>query len=453
MAVSPQDFPANALWLYSDIDRTGYYLFVKRGKCFSIGQANDLLPAHLRQRRSTTERGLNIAYSSLMAMRYIYRELALHHPDFSTRFAQIAKYADWQTTQASIADAREATNGGRSSGRTVGAGLGQERRVFTDTQFGIAPPNRFVYRMVRQAEQEDDAAAARRKAAMPRQHTALRDEMPSLPLAVRTARFLTPEGTTRTEVYWGLRTTHLRSDTAPSTGAVMHLSGIRYDAAYQREDSIQRQYVIRNATVQDDRVVLPPPLNLPGGGSAPYHVALEWLQFDANASNNGTVRLGNHRTTTVARVDSLQPLRGDTQRLEVSDIQVRFLSDRSAPPAAWEDASKPYPFRTIDASTPLVLYFEVYHLLFNSNDQTRYRITYQVETRTDAGWSELPPGTTDRVGTEATYSGTSRRTREFIMLDLARFVADHEHLRIAVQVTDTVNGKTVQRSVNFQIAN
>lgn len=453
VAVSPSDFPENELWTYPHIDPSAYYLFAKPRQCFVTAQANDLLPKHLRQRRGSSDRGLNIAYSALMAMRYIYHNLAMFHPDFSARFTDVAKYADWQTTRASVAEARAATGGGRQGGRSVGGGMGQERRVYANPQMGIDPPNRFVSQMVRRARREDEAAAKRRKEVMPRQYSERSSPAP-LPVAVRTARVLTPGGSTRVAVSWGLRPEALdaaASDT--SRGALIRFSGVRYDAAYRRQADVAQQYVIENDAGRRDSVLQPQAVTIPGR-AAPYHIALQWLQFDAYAPPEGIVDVGAFRRETTVRVDSVQPLRAEGRRLEMSDLQVRTLPTPDAPPAAWEDASAPYPFDAITPTTPLLLHFELYHLTFGADDRTRYTIDYAVETKTDDGWEDVPgAGAGDAVSTRATYGGASRRTREFIALDLTALdLTPGRALRVAVRVTDETTGARAERAVTFTVA-
>ena len=77
--VPPSSFPESEIWLYTHIDESGFYLFAEEdtSDCFAMAQANELMPRYLTRQRSNSERGLNIAYSALMAMRALYQELAL----------------------------------------------------------------------------------------------------------------------------------------------------------------------------------------------------------------------------------------------------------------------------------------------------------------------------------------------------------------------------------------
>ena len=234
--IPPGSFPESEIWLYTHIHDSGFYLFAEAdtSDCFVIAKANDLLPDYLTRQRSSSERGLNIAYSALMAMRAVYRELALYHINFSGRYSEIADYAGWQEMQsmaATMADrlgTENAASGGQRS-VTVGAGVGQTRRVFSDPSLGFGFPNHFVRRMVSRARREDRAAAERRKEAMPRQHTTLLDDSPQLPVAVRTARFLEADGDTRTEVYWGVSAAELPlSEDDSLNSSLLSVSAVQY---------------------------------------------------------------------------------------------------------------------------------------------------------------------------------------------------------------------------------
>ncbi|MFB6273826.1 MAG: hypothetical protein ABEL51_13110, partial [Salinibacter sp.] len=145
-------------------------------------------------------------------------------------------------------------------------------------------------------------------------------------------------------------------------------------------------------------------------------------------------------------------LRAEGPQIEMSDVKVWTVSDTAslAPTTLTEQAS-PYPFRTLAPNTPVLLSFEVYHLAYNADDRTRYTVTYEARGQTKRGWTKLFRGTdTQRTSTEMTTTGTDRRTRETIRLDLSQIQRDEpQNVRVTVRVTDEVSGTSVSRSLDF----
>ena len=199
---------------------------------------------------------------------------------------------------------------------------------------------------------------------------------------------------------------------------------------------------------------MPEPLTFRGATDL-YHLGLQWGQYQlwpTDASTPGKKRLGPQRRMATARADSLEPLRAEGPRVEMSDVKVLTLSDTTARTlAAATEQATPYPFRTLSADTPLLLSFEVYHLSYDADDRTRYTIAYEAEGATKRGWTRLFRGTdTQRTTTEMTREGTSPRTEETILLDLSRIERDEpQDVRVTVRITDEVTGRTVSRAVDF----
>lgn len=463
--VPPSGFPKSEIWLYTHIDESGYYLFAEEGStdCFSISKANDLIPSNLTMQRPDTKRGLNIGYSAMMAMRAIYRELALYHINFSSRFTDIANYVGWQQMKASLAEAAERTGreyqgmaGERST--VVGAGVGQTRRVFSNTTLGYGSPNDFVARLTMRAERADREAAERREEAMPRQHTTLFEGAAHLPVAVRTARFLNTDGTTRTEIYWGVPVSGLRLDTEGDPSAegpsLITFSAVQYNGHHQSRQQKNREYQVDVRGRDGAQRIVPPPVTFQGL-TAPYHLGMQWEQYELwqrESSSAGIPSLGRKRRIATARIDSLQPLRTEGPRVEMSDVKVMTLPDTSAQTLARPmEHGQPYPFRNLSTDTPLLLAFEVYHLTYGRNDRTRYTIAYEAEGVTRRGWTRLFRGNEiQSTSTEMTMEGSARRTRESILLDLAEInQGEPQTVRVTVRVTDEVTGSSVSRNVNF----
>jgi hypothetical protein len=362
-----------------------------------------------------------------------------------------------QATAAEMAErfGREPAASAGQQSVEVGAGVGQTRRVFSNSSLGFSFPTQFVTRMVTRARQEDRRAAERREEAMPRQHTTLLEGAAQLPVAVRTARFLEPDGTTRTEVYWGVPAARLPLTEDDSlASSLITFAAIQYDDTRQAVQRQQRRYRVEVESTDDPRLIVPSALTL-RGATDPYHLGLQWGQYQlwpADSSAPGRKRLGPQRRMATARADSLQPLRAEGPRVEMSDVKVLTLPDTSARTLAnpMERAS-PYPFRTLSAGTPLLLSFELYHLTYGGDDRTRYTIAYEAEGETKRGWTRLFRGTdTQRTSTEMTMAGTDRRTQETILLDLSQIERDEpQDVRVTVRVTDEVSGTTVSRTVDF----
>jgi GWxTD domain-containing protein len=460
--VPPASFPKSEIWLYPQVDESGFYLFAEEetSDCFAVATANDLLPSTFKMHRGNSGRGLNIAYSSMMAMRAIYRELALYHPNYGSRYADIANYAGRQEMNANVAEIKEALTGeyepsGATRSVKVGAGAGQTRRVFSNPNLGLEFPSQFVSRMVSRAEREDEAAAQRRKENMPRQYTALHGNTPSLPVAVRTARFLNDDGTTQTEVYWGVSATQARlrpddGDASPAP-SMIRFSAVRYNRDRSQAQRLHRRLQLPAEPSRLGDAVVGTPVTF--RSSALHHLTMQWAQHQLWQRKDSTIAgLGPKRRFTLARADSLRPLRADERRLEMSDLKVLSLPDTAlATLNAPNEAARPYPFDAITPDTPLLLDFEVYHLTYGADDRTQYTVSYEVEGRTRRGWTRLFRGQDTRsTSTTMTRSGMSRRTDELILLDLSE-IADgaEQDIRVTVRVRDEQAGTSVRRTLDF----
>ena len=462
--IPPAAFPKSEIWVYPQIDKSVYYLFAEKGTsdCFAFATTNDLLPNTLTMGRGNSERGLNIAYSSLMAMRAIYRELALYHPAFSARYSDIANYAGRQEMEAAIAEVAEATGEdyqppGAGDMVTVGAGVGQTRRVYSNPTLGVAPLTQFVARMVSRADQADETAVRQREKVMPRQHTRLHEDTTKLPVALRTARFLNTDGTTRTEVYWGVSSAEARlqpeDDGEAPAPSMIRFSVVRHNADRSQAQRRRRHLRLPAVPSQQRPYFVGGPVAFQG--ATLHHLSMQWAQYPLRETTDGTrAALGTRHRFALARADSLQPLRAEG-RLEMSDLKVLSLPDTSK--ASLTDpmeAATPYPFHTLSADTPLLLSFEVYHLAYDADDRTRYSVSYDVKGETRRGWTRLFRGQdTQRTRTTTTHEGTSRRSNEVILLDLSEIDREEaQDVRVTVRVTDETTGRTVARSIDFVLS-
>jgi GWxTD domain-containing protein len=454
---TPSGFPEAELWVYPQIDTAAYFLFVEdQGSgCYDISPTEELMPAPLRYGRGGSDRGLNIAYSSLMALRAIYEELSLYHIDYSGRYTEIANYANWQEMMATAARAGMAPGGVQQT--RVGAGAGMTRIVSSDPLFGQEEPSQFIQQIMARAQREDRNAAQRRDEAMPRRYSALQEDTPRLAAQMRAARFLNADGTTRTEVYWGVPTDEVRlrdDENGRLLPSMIRLSALQADAAQRLERRLTRRYRIDSARASGQSFVAPS-LTFDSSSSARFHLRLQWTQYRLWDTPDSTqFGLGPKHRVAFTRVDSLKALR-TAGPLEMSDVEVMRLSDTTgAARARPRKHATPYPFRRLTADTPLLLAFELYHLTRGADDRTRYTLAYDVRGRTQRGWTRLVRGQdTQRTRTETTVEGTRRRTNETILLDLSELVRDEaQTVQVTVRVTDEVADTTQARTVEFELA-
>ncbi len=451
--VTQNEFPENELWSYTRIDDSAYFIFTENARqCYEVGGALDLVPSRLIQVRGRSERAENIAYSGMMALRYIYQELSLFHIDFSSVYSQIETYVSFQEEEATRAELGEAFGTAIGSGgtqtRTVGAGLNQTRRVSSSSNFGIPSPSGFIPSVATQIEQEDRASAHRRKKRLPRQVTDLMTSEELIPVAVQTVRFLNPDGTTRIEMAWGLQNQHLLplDSDAEARPSILIIDAVQFDTEYQRVDQVEQKYTIQPSSLVEQDLFVSPPLVFDDMRDL-AHIGIQWRQFDIEGRLSEDATVGEQMRVATVRSDSLRPLHASGKRLEVSDVQSMVS------PSGVVDDAVAFPFASLNPDTPLVLYFEVYHLAYGDNDQTRYTVAYDVERRAPKGWRRLF-GSEDieKTTTEMTYSGTERRTEEFISIDLSTLRQPKtQELRVTVRVTDTITGETVARVKRIQL--
>ena len=146
-------------------------------------------------------------------------------------------------------------------------------------------------------------------------------------------------------------------------------------------------------------------------------------------------------------------LEANPDQLEMSDLKPLFASGEDDGLDAQLSEAPPYPFAQIAPDTPIALYFELYHLGFDSDERTRYTVEYDVERRTEQGfWASLFRGEdVRRTTTRTTYEGSSSTEQEYILLDLSAFEDPTGDLMVTIRVTDENTGRTVSRSIDFRV--
>lgn len=450
--VSSFEFPKNEIWTYPQIHHAAYFIFVEDDDHYYIGSSSDLIPRRLSNTFSNSDRHLNRAVSALAAMRYIFRDLALYHSDFGTLYNDIDNYASWQEMNATQFRATGRAPAGTTV-RTVGAGIGQERLVFSSPSLGIGTPSQFVQRTAMEQKTLDYHAERIRTKELPPQTTAIFDDVESLSLTMRTARFLEPNGATRTEVYWGTLASNLTLDEEyADKSSLVKLTAVEYAPNYDRRRTRGKWYDTGPAASQQGLVV-PNTFSIKSASDI-YHLGLQWEQYSADLSGN-RIQLDDQLRVTTRRLDTLAALNATPSQLEMSDLKPLLPngSDEALTAASLETAS-PYPFDRIGPEASLLLYFEIYHLGFDSDDRTRYAVEYDVTRRTERGrLTRLFRGDEEESTTASTtYEGDSRTAKEQILIDLSDWENEKPGaLTVTVRITDEVTGQQVERAIDFEI--
>lgn len=449
--VSSFEFPKNEIWTYPQIHHGAYYIFVEDNDRYYIGTSSDLLPSRLTNTFSNSERHLNRAVSALAAMEYVFRDLALYHADFGILYDKIANYANWQEMKATEYRATGRVPAGTRM-QTVGAGIGQQRLVFSSPAFGIGMPSQFVQSTSIEQRTLDMQARRLRREVMPVQATDLFSDLEPMTISTRTARFLEPNGRTRTEVYWGTRTRELQLDEDDADkNSLIKLTAVSYDTDYTRRGAKDKWYSV-DAAPGVSGLVVPGVFSI-NGMSGTYHLGLQWEQYTADV-RGARVALDEQLRIATQRVDTLSALSAAPDQLEMSDLRPMLPGEDFLARGASPEAATPYPFEEIAADASLVLYFELYHLGFGSDDQTRYTVEYDVMRQAERNRiARLFRGNKeDRTTASTTYEGDARRTEEQILIDLSEWPEDESGtLTVTVRITDEVTGQQIERAIDFAV--
>ncbi len=165
------------------------------------------------------------------------------------------------------------------------------------------------------------------------------------------------------------------------------------------------------------------------------------------------VLLGPQIQVGLQRSDRLEPLRSDGTALEMSDLRPMFTLFTAAALASADDPlenTDPFPFSFAPSQGSLVLQFEVYNLMFDADDRTRYLIEYEVARRDRERGLRGVLGQTrlERTAARTEHEGQHRVAQEYIVLDPAEWTGESE-LILTVRVTDAVAGRSVERSLVF----
>lgn len=420
-------FPVeNEAWIYSDLDPPRHYLFVrssKKGHPYLEGTARDLFPVSIRRPPTRSLRPGAMQEWKIHFALYadIYRQLMPADQRYAARYTRLRSYNP-------ISD----------------------------------PPPR-IYMGIQMAHNENsNRQIQREQERVPKQQSQILSTHSSMPLAVRTARFLEEDGTSRTEVYWGAHTDSISPSTewrdgaralghTPSGDFEVTTSGALRDSSLQALDHRTTLDTISAGEI-GNRKRLPTRALVLDGDQGPKELQLEWIQRSVGTDGSeGPISFVTRKKRTLPALSS------EPSAIEVSDVVPLRVPQqgRPLPGSVSEARQRVIPYKVVSRERPIALGFQIYRLTFGADDRTRYTVEYDVSTQELRegffGWLGQTEGA--RTSTSSTYSGTSRRTTEYILLELSDSfdLPDRAEVEITVRVTDEVSGQTADRSISLTL--
>lgn len=420
----------NEFWTYKHIDQSAQYLFVRdRQDYYKEGEVLDLIPREWQLGHSSFGRGRKKAVQFLERLEYVLRGLATYDADYGMRYGEVSDYM-MSTVRSGVSDP---VNGA---------------------------PSQFASSMIAENENEDAKNKASRELYLPPAYTSVGDEYAPLPVQVRYARFL-DGAKTHVEVYWSMPVSGLewsaemvKDLNLPEESSGLH--AIVTTVAKETPDHVVEsvhygQEVVRT---QEQTNGFLSPITVPITSGAPlFHVAMQWDAYTIEVGQKrGKARLGKLIKRKSLRLDSLQALDGSGRSLVMSDLKPLTNPSGDMQSLPSDSTWAPYPFQRVASDVPLALYFEVYNLTYDENDQTRYQIEYEVKRRTEKGGvARLWGGEREqRTASSTENTGGQRTSQEYIYLDLADYESKDGDLLVTVRVRDLVTGQTTEREIEFR---
>lgn len=422
--------PQNEIWLYPRIDPDVHFLFARAhvaGRPFQNGTLYDLLPATLQSIRGAQNERNRVRLRAALSVLKMYYEQLIDLGSYGTRYGHIVNYIN-------------------DPGH-VRIGVFAERHVRLSTDL--------------------DAQAERyRSSVVSRHRMAWNDAHSALPMAVRTARFLETDGSTRLESYWSVPADALIPSEAWQQRFLHETSGT-LGGQYRLHSHVTVYDADYEVVARVEDTVSVAPVDVTGGGwisgrrravtglRGTFHVASKWNQY-ATQPGSAPSDDGTLVSFTQHRADSVRALRPDPQHLEVSDLLPASVAsvDADNPLSVEAIRKRVAAHDRVDGGRLLALTFEIYHLTYDTDDRTRYTIAYEVNRAQQWGGLRGLFGGTDeeRTETAARYRGTSRTEPSFVVLELPSWnVTRPTPVDVTVRVTDEVTGGTVERSLSFTV--
>ncbi len=394
--------PRNEFWVYRRIHQDAHYFFIYQSKRhgYKTGTVENLIPNKFRTRQED-------APVLLRWLDEIYQQLSVEHEHYGPLFDMVTNY--------------------------VSVASSDETRPFY-----------FTKQILRDARILDNFHQKSRNEHVPISDTEVARSPVSLTPEVRWARFLELEGTTRLHISWAVDPQSLqpsrrvirnfrRSGAQPTEDFLLTAYLIMRDQLFSPSNLRLRQYHLKEGVNSP----FAPRTWVTRGLSGSTNVALQWeyawTHLDSLNKLLPSAKLG----FSVQTLDSIHALNAGGQSLEMSDILLTKLDGEGLP-----DRSAPVTAQHWDSENPLGIYFEIYFLRFNDQEQTSYNIAYEIQNI---------DGTREpKISTSTAYNSASTTVKEHIVLDLSAWQEPHP-VTITVKVTDNTSVATVERSTLLQL--
>lgn len=390
--------PNNEFWVYNHVAYDAYYLFIQRSarSPYRLSETSELL-----------------RHRSLVYMEEVLAQLALHHTAFGAAYDAVTLHLTLPPRDAPAAE-------------------------------------RFAWDVLADVRAQDVEQEYARATDVPVSYSGTRGFRETLDVPMRWARFLEPEGTTRTELYWTLDGATLEPSSRlvrrlkkqgqePSTQYLVSFAVTQYTAAFEHRKQDRKHYLVP----AKDPARLPTLTYAAEGDTGLYHVGLQWDQQWV-LEDKERLEPGVQLKVGVQWLDSLRALHGEGRQLELSDLKPLAYQ-----PGQAVEAAAPYPYAHWKAGTNLALYFEIYHLAYTASGETEYTVAYEVTRQPKRRGRLLGRRPAARLTTtEARYTGQSRTTQQYIVIAWDDWGGDGD-LQITVRVTDETTRAEKSRTLTF----
>ena len=447
LVVTPGVFKKNEFWIYQHHGSTYYFLFIKEGDAYKHGNVMDLIPRHLTTGADgSTGRGGAKIDVALEALHIVYRQLSMFHSDYATRYSDVANYIVKLDNARRQVESRQRSGYYSRTKRSDSSILVQESDI---SETVSALPGRFLRSMITQSNNEDRRNVNRRDSRIPRQKSRIPNE--PIPVSLRLARFLDTDGTTRVEAYWGIQTGTVPELLSSNESTIIDVFVQHIDEEHNSLGQEARQYKLPAST--HNQVLIPRRPVTTRGVKESARLLIEWSQYQDQVP----IAVGKPVRTQTLRTELLHPLGREKERIEMSDLVPVLIEDVEnvlVLPDRPRSIGLPYPLESVSPEVPTAIYFEIYGLSFNAEDQTRYTLEYEVEHVVHRGgitaW--LRGDRVRKTSTAVTHEGETEKAEEYIVIDLQEGAPrGSEKVTITVRVTDEVRGDTRERSLTLNL--